>query len=249
MTISRKEWNNYIKRLGKLSEEVGKKVKDYIEREGFEDIDELITYSYNLATKYGEGAAALSAQMYDVIAEMEGKVLPEAVMAETASYGDVAKAVHGTLKTSQNPEEIGGAVSRLVKRAGADTTLNNAIRDNAEFAWIPSGETCAFCLTLASRGWQPISKNALKDGHAEHIHSNCDCQYAVRFTHNMDVAGYDPERYQKMYYNADGNTDEEKINSMRRDFYKKNREEILAQKASAEEKRKELDSSSAEEDF
>lgn len=249
MTISRKEWNNYIKRLGKLSEEVGKKVKDYIEREGLEDIDELITYSYNLATKYGEGAAALSAQMYDVIAEMEGKVLPEAVMAETASYGDVAKAVHGTLKTSQNPEEIGGAVSRLVKRAGADTTLNNAIRDRAEFAWIPSGETCAFCLTLASRGWQPISKNALKDGHAEHIHSNCDCQYAVRFTHNMDVAGYDPERYQKMYYNADGNTDEEKINSMRRDFYKKNREEILAQKASAEEKRKELDSSSAEEDF
>lgn len=49
-------------------------------------------------------------------------------------------------------------VSRLVKRAGADTTLKNAQRDGAEFAWVPHGDSCAFCLTLASRGWQRASQ-------------------------------------------------------------------------------------------
>ena len=45
--------------------------------------------------------------------------------------------------------------------------LKNALRDGAEFAWVPNGDTCAFCMTLASRGWQRASKRAIKNGHAE----------------------------------------------------------------------------------
>ena len=98
----------------------------------------------------------------------------------------------------------------------APTTLQNALRDGAEFAWIPAGETCAFCLTLASNGWQRASKQAIKKGHAEHIHSNCDCAYAVRFNSRTNVAGYDPDRYRSMYRHAEGRTPQDKINSMRR---------------------------------
>lgn len=225
MTISEKEWENYIRLLGNLSQTVADKVRDYIEKNGLENTKELIDYSYALVTQYGEGAAALSAQMYDVVAELEGRYLEAAQMAPTASYGDVAKSVNGTLKTSQNAEEIAGAVSRWVKMAGADTTLQNSIRDGAEFAWIPHGDTCAFCLTLASRGWQRASMKILRNGHAEHIHSNCDCQYATRFNSRSTVAGYDPDRYADMYYSAEGRTPKERINAMRREFYARDKKD------------------------
>ena len=125
--------------------------------------------------------------------------------------------------------------------------MQNAIRDGAEWAWIPVGDTCAFCLMLASNGWQRASKAALAGGHAEHIHANCDCTYAVRFDRKSGVQGYDPDKYKKMYDEADGSNWHQKLNSMRRDIYDENAEEINEQKRDAYEKRKERESSAAEE--
>lgn len=237
MTITEQEWSNYIRKLRKLSQTVADNVTKYIEQYGIEDTKSLIDYSYALVSQYGEGAAALSAQMYDVIAELEGRYIEAAAMAPTASYGEIAKSVNGTLKTSKNPNEIAGAVSRWVKMAGADTTLQNSLRDGAQFAWIPAGDTCAFCLTLASNGWQQASKKLIKGGHADHIHSNCDCQFAVRFSERTNVAGYDPDKYKRMYYGAEGRTPAEKINSMRREQYAENKDEINAQKREAYKER------------
>ena len=104
--------------------------------------------------------------MYDAVASASRVNVPEAEPAPTPEYGEVAKAVNGTVKNSSE-RQIPRTVGRLVKRTGADTTLKNAQRDGAQFAWIPSGDTCAFCLTLASRGWQNMSDKALKNGHAE----------------------------------------------------------------------------------
>jgi len=193
-------------------------MRQYIEKNGLEDNEKLIRYAYLLVQKYGEASAALSAEMYDAIAILEGVNVPAAVPAYPATYPEVAKAVNGT---ATNEEILSNAVGRLVKMAGQDTTLRNSLRDGAEFAWIPQGETCAFCLTLASRGWQKASKNALKNGHAEHIHANCDCAYAIRFSSDNNVAGYNPDRYLKMYYDAplkDGQADtpQNRINALRR---------------------------------
>jgi hypothetical protein len=41
----------------------------------------------------------------------------------------------------------------------------------------------------------------------------------------MNVEGYDPKAYQKMYYSAEGRTPTDKINSMRREFYAEARED------------------------
>lgn len=219
MRISQNDWKNYISKLSKLSYASGALIEDWIEKNGLDDPKALVDYAYRVVQKYGNGSAALSATMYDVIADLQGAIVPPAEMAPLPKYGEVSKTVYGTLKTSQNPSEMGGAVSRLVKRAGADTTLQNAQRDRAEFAWIPSGDTCAFCLTLASRGWQTVSKKALKNGHAEHIHSNCNCEYAIRFDKNSGVAGYDPDVYKAMYDNAEGKNSKDKINYLRRMQY------------------------------
>lgn len=132
-----------------------------------------------------------------------------------------------------DPANLPGGVSRLVKRAGADTTLRNAVRDGAEFAWIPHGDSCPFCITLASNGWQKAGKKALKGGHAEHIHAHCDCEYAVRFHSGTTVAGYDPDKYYRQYREAGGD-----INAMRRIDYAARKDAINAQKRAAYAARK-----------
>lgn len=233
MTISAKDWAEYIRKLSGLNERAAAEMREYVLKNGFGDMSALTDYAYALATKYGEGAAALSAAMYDATAEMEGKFFDPAELAETPGYQEVAKTVQGIAKRSQNADLIGNAVGRLVKRTGADTTLKNALRDGAEFAWVPAGDTCAFCITLASRGWQRASKAAIKGGHAEHIHSNCDCTYAIRFDGKSNVAGYDPDKYLRMYEGAEGDTPDEKINAMRRAHYAENRERINEQKRAA----------------
>ena len=98
---------------------------------------------------------------------------------------------------------------------------------------MPHGDSCAFCLTLASRGWQRASQAAIKGGHAEHIHANCDCEYAVRFDGRTSVAGYDPDAYLAQYNAAGGD-----INRMRRVNYAANKERINAQKRAAYEARR-----------
>ena len=205
-----------------------------------------IDFGYALATKYGEAAGAVACEMYDAIAQTASVLLPAAEPAATATYAETAKAVNGTMKTG-NDEIIASSISRLVKMAGVDTTMQNAIRDHAEWAWIPSGDTCSFCIALASRGWQPASKSQLKGNHAEHIHANCDCTFAIRFGDDTDVQGYDPSEYLAMYNDAPGSSSKAKINAMRREAYAENKDEINAQKRSAYAKRKEIESSSAEE--
>ena len=254
--ITTRAWNNYIGILRRVSDRASREMLAMVTKlsnqynEGIITLEEYenaaIDYAYALATKYGEAAGAAACEMYDAIAELQGANVPPAVPAETATMAETAKAVKGTMKTG-NVNIVADATGRLVKLVGVDTMQQNALRDGAEWAWIPRGDTCAFCLTLASRGWQKASKNAIKNGHAEHVHANCDCTYAVRFSDNLDVEGYDPERYLDMYDDADGNSPKERINALRREFYAKNKETINEQKRSAYAKRKERNSSTAEE--
>lgn len=229
--LTQESWDNYVERLSALSVKAGELMREYIDQHGTNDPEGLIAYANALVTKYGEGSAELAAQMYDAIAVLQGAAVAAAESAAIVEYGTVAKAVNGLI---DNPEQIQHAVERLVKLAAADTTLKNAKRDGAEFAWIPHGDTCAFCITLASNGWQKASKAALKGGHAEHIHANCDCEYAIRFNSDMEVSGYDSERYRTQYYEAGG------LNGLRRVQYAKNKDRINAQKRAAYARRKEL---------
>lgn len=226
MQITAKTWNEYITRLSRLNQKAGQLMREYIGSHDTESTDDLIAYAYGLVTKYGEGSAELACQMYDALAEAANAGVPAAEPAEPADYGEVARMVNAT--KNQNPANLPNGVSRLVKRAGADTTLKNAARDGAEWAWVPHGDTCPFCITLASNGWQKASSKVLKGGHAEHIHANCDCEFAIRFDHKTTVAGYDPDKYLKQYRDAGGD-----INKMRRVNYAANKERINAQKRAA----------------
>ena len=225
MKLTQAAWDDYISRLSQLNQKAGQLMREYMDGHPEADTDALIRYAYALVTKYGEGSAELACQMYDALAEAQGVTLPAAEPAPTATYGEVT----GMVKATQDsPPSLQQGVSRMVKQAGADTTAHNAIRDGAEWAWVPHGDACPFCRMLASNGWQRASKNLLKKGHAQHIHANCDCEFAVRFSREFDVSGYDPEEYLRQY--RDSGSD---INNWRRIDYAANRERINAQKRAA----------------
>lgn len=233
MIISEMTWREkFIARLRKINEAAVATVLEYLTSHSLitlQDWNALIDYAYSVSSAYGESAASIACEFYDAVAAASNASIPSAEPAPTASYQEVAKAIRGTGK-SENIDLMANSIGRLVKMAGVDTTMQNALRDGAEWAWIPSGDSCAFCLVLASRGWQRASKKAIKGGHAEHIHANCDCTYAVRFNRETNVEGYDPSLFLDIYENAKGDTPEEKINSMRRALYAENKDEINEQK-------------------
>lgn len=230
MTISSKDWNYFVARLARINETSARKMGQYLQTHGYDNTQALIDYAYGLATKYGEASAALSAEWYDAIAALTRAPVPPAVPAATATYEEVSHAVIGVVERSQNEDMLTGAVSRLVKQAGADTTVQNALRDRALWAWIPSGDTCAFCLALAANGWQRASGKTLRGNHASHIHANCNCTFAIQFDGKPAYAGYDPDRYREIYDNAAGGSAQDKINAMRRAQYARDKDEINAQK-------------------
>lgn len=242
MTISESVWVKYIRMLSAIDKTAAKKFTAYLKTHDVTTPNgrkAAIDYAYAIATQYGESSAAVACEMYDAVASASGVIIAAAEPAATADYGEVAKAFNGMMNQGLDNDAIGSGISRLVKRAGADTMLHNALRDGAEFAWIPHGDTCSFCLMLASNGWQKASKKTIKGDHAEHIHSNCDCTFAIRFDGGSGVAGYDPQKYEEMYDNADGYSWKQKLNSMRREQYKENGDVIREQKREAYARRME----------
>lgn len=224
MQISQKAWNNYIKKLSEVCSEAGNKMKVFVATYGMSNQNAILRYAMRLIQQYGEGSAALACEMYDEIAALSGADVPPAEPAEVASQHEVAKGVVGSLKQSPSGNLISTVVNRLVKQAGADTTLKNAKRDRCEFAWVPSGDTCAFCFMLASAGWRKAGPKTISGDHAEHIHAHCDCQYCIRFDSNMSIAGYDPNAMREKWNSLDGETSTEKLNALRRENYANNKQ-------------------------
>jgi hypothetical protein len=257
MRVKQAEWKKYIDELRKISDKAVAEFTKYItEHGGYANIERqrLIDYAYALTQKYGEAAAAVSAEAYDAVAIAQKALVPAAIPAEPADYSEVAKTVNGIIKNTGSDAVIQQSVGLLVKDAGQKTTIQNARRDGAEIAFYASGDTCAYCIALAGEGWKKASRSQLdSDGQPAHLHANCDCTYAVRFNDSLRYDGYDPDRYARMYEDAplrEGQraTAKNRINAMRREFYKENKDEINAQKREAYAKRQEeLNSSQATE--
>ena len=256
MTIDAATWDAYVKTLRGIDNRAAEEMIQWMaKKHGFiqefnaymltgAQREELITMAHALATKYGEAASAAACEMYDAVArKSRATKAKRAIPAKTASRKETAKAVMGAAK--QGGAMIPGVVSRLVRTAGADTMMQNAIRDGAEWAWIPGGDSCAFCLTLASQGWMPASQEQMSGGHADHIHNNCNCTFAIRFNSETNVAGYDPQKYLDMFQNRPGSWTD-KINAVRRENYAENADQINAQKREAYAARKAAEEASAE---
>lgn len=230
--VSNEGWQAYVKELRKLSKKASSKLDSYILKHGgygnIKVTKELIDVAYGLVSHYGEGSAELACKMYEQIAELQGVKIAPAEPALTATRDETAAAINGAMLQAPSGKKLPQIADRLVKQAAADTTLKNAKRDRAMWAWIPSGDSCAFCMALASRGWQNAGKITLKGNHAEHIHANCDCNYAIRFGNDLNYNSYNPNKYKKIYDDAEGKTASEKIDNLRKALYEENKDIINA---------------------
>lgn len=252
MKISKKAWNSYRDKLSAINQKAATAMQKYIEANGLDDLDKIIAYAYTLVSRYGEAASELACEMYDAIAIAQNANVKAAEPAEPADYGTTAAAVTATSKINDGVPSV---VGRMVKQVSADTTLQNARRDGAYFAWVPSGDACVFCEMLASRGWVRASKKTIRGDHADHIHNNCKCAFAISFDENTEVEGYNPKFYNdKLYAETGGDLDGQDllqstwngrradysdVNSVRRSRYADNKDEINAQKRAAYARRKE----------
>jgi hypothetical protein len=244
MMITSKAWNDYTSRLAKINKKAAELMQKWIDANGYDDFDNMVEYAYALTSKYGSAAATLACEMYEATAEAQGIFVAAAVPAETATINEVKHLIGEA--AAKSPVLISPTVGKMVKQAGADTTLQNAGRDGAEWAWIPhGGETCAYCIILASRGWQKASADMVSH-HAEHIHPNCQCEFAIRWNKKSGVSGYDPETYKRKYYNA-GAAGPDRINILRRALREENKDQINAQKRAAYAERRERENGEKEE--
>lgn len=224
MQISAADWNRYINRLAKVNEAAANQMREYIRRHGTDNVDALIQMANAIATKYGEAAAAVTCDMYDAIAEAQGAELAPAVPAMTPSIEETGNVVRSAMRRA--PAILADEIGKLVKKTSTRTMRKNAARDDALMALVPCGDGCPFCKMLGSRGWEPA--RASKSFEA-HLHSNCRCEYVVRFGDDLEVEGYDPDALYEEFQQYEGSWDE-KMKAMRREQGGQNRETISTKK-------------------
>lgn len=124
--------------------------------------DALLVYFPELLAVYGDAAAVLGADWYDMLRDAP----PSAASFRAALARPVdPEQAQGALKWAVGPlfdadaatalTQILGSTQRLVMQPGRDTVWDSAARDNFRVgvARVPSGvTTCKFCVMLASRG-------------------------------------------------------------------------------------------------
>lgn len=228
MRISSEAWAKYQRAHAMLQGEAKQLLEEFFDSLPWDEDERgclalLAQRAVELFNHYGLADATLSAAFYDEVMEMQGANVPQAVIPEH-DMRFVERDVRGACERAKTRETAksmsSAALSGHVKRAGVETMRTNAVRDRAMWAWVCIGDSCAFCRTLGSNGWQQASKAVLAGRHAEHIHDNCDCQFVVkRPGETLDIEGYDPDALRREYEYAGGKTSKDVINAMRRADY------------------------------
>ena len=238
--VSKKSWLAYTKRLGAQRKEAYDTAYEWVMKNGAgTSAKPLRRMMVENAIYNGRATAALAAAFFDQLAIAEGADAVKAVAVNDPSQvrarrmaicanKAMPKLIAGDLEGFARA--IASSVAADVKRQATNTIMLNAQKNGAQFAWIPGGdETCAFCIALASNGWQPAAKATAMGAHADHIHDNCECEFAIRFKDDTQYAGYDADEYARIYADADGRSSQDKINSIRRDLYADNKDRINEQ--------------------
>lgn len=233
--LNRRSWDRYTARQAAQREAAAEEVEDFVIKSAKTLTKAaIVRKAAQAAVKHGRAAAALACVWYEHVAMEAGADVPKAVPVVVANHGrigamvDKAAPMLAAGAVDEYAKACGVAAANEVKRSDSRTMLSNARRDGAQFAWVPQGgETCAFCITVASNGWTYARKGTI-ESHADHIHPNCQCEFAIRFGEDGGVAGYDPKYYEGKYDAADGRNSKDKINALRRENYEKHKDEMRA---------------------
>lgn len=172
--------------------------------------DSLLEFFPEIVTAYGDTAAVLGADWYDLLRDVPASMASfESVMASPAPVVQAQATARWGLgplfQSDPDPasalSHLEGALQRLVLQPGRDSVFQSARRDPVRtgVARVPSGaSTCAFCMLLASRG-AVYADRQTAGGDGNRFHSDCDCVPIVVRSDADLPEGYDLAAYERAY--------------------------------------------------
>lgn len=219
-TIPRSYIDNYTRALEKVSAVGQEALGERLLTVDLEDLtraaNEIVEVMEIYCGTTAEASAQVSAEFYNAMsmlqtgesyqAEPISGHIPEAT--EKATRGIFQKAVEGDFDSMTH--NLLGRLDYEVKKAAGETTMGNARNDprGVRYARVPGGgETCDFCIMLASRG--PVYHSAATAGELNHYHANCRCRIVPmwdtvwagtsRRASASTIEGYDPDELYTQY--------------------------------------------------
>lgn len=202
-----------IQSFNKVSEQLRKSAIEEFQEYVYDGmtVDEMIDAASTVAMKYSYLGCELGAQWYDLCSELAG------IDVEPAEYGEldpdnVREYAQNKLNANLNSEPtavFNSFLQDMVNNSIRETGNANLWRDyergiiGGKWARVPVGDTCAWCLMLASQGAWYVSKKSALGETGDHYHDGCNC-IAVYHADAESIAGYkNLERYKTMYYDAE----------------------------------------------
>lgn len=174
--------------------------------------DEVIELASQIADKYRMLGSELGAQWYDLCSELAGYSLAPAEL-ETPDYEGVRSRASNAAARADAAGDYARSFSEWltneimdsIRTTGDDNLWRDYRRGLVPGKWcrVPVGETCAWCMMLASQGaWYKSRESALRES-AGRYHSDCDC-IAVFHADADSISGYTQlQEYKSAYYSAE----------------------------------------------
>lgn len=172
-------------------------------------VDEVVDAATQVAMKFSYLGEELGAQWYDLCSELAGIDADDAYLPELDEDGirgraeTVAKS-GGDVKSVFN-EFLANQIQESIRTTGTANLWRDYERGLTPGKWarVPVGDTCAWCLMLASQGAWYKSKESALGPDPDHYHKRCNC-IAVYHADPESIGGYAKlEQYKRMYYDAD----------------------------------------------
>ena len=173
--------------------------------------DEAMEIAKRIAEKFAFYGAELGAQWYDFCSQVAGVDVPPAELYPLESE-DIAISAEAYRQDAlgKTPGEIfdefiSEQIAKSIRATGSANLHRDYNRGRVPGRWarVPVGETCAFCLMLASQGAWYLSRESALGEEAGHYHRKCDCK-AVYHADPESIAGYkNLDYYKSLYYDAD----------------------------------------------
>lgn len=205
--IPRKYIDEYTKALNTMSADVQKRLADDLAKIDFTaDVatvrEAIIARMEFYLGPYTDMAAVVAAEFYDGVREVSVGERIDALADSGREPIATEKAVRGIMQDIVEGKAAEVVIRKLVDRAdyeikksAGECVYRNGKRDplKPKYARVPSGgETCRFCIMLASRGFVYRTEEAAGEGN--HYHANCDCRIVPGFDGETFVPGYDPDK-------------------------------------------------------
>lgn len=161
------------------------------------------------ARHYGGDASTRAMRYYQ--AERDAADLDQGYEATSAGAGEASwyvqdvdeamgRAATGEGHANTDPSDLTAKVAQRVLERADRTIMLNARRDpsHPRWAFVAHAGACGFCVMCSSWGWEYSEKGAKAKRH-----NGCRCTYAVDFSGDPHLDGYDPDAMRDAYARAE----------------------------------------------